>query len=68
MASVLDITKLAPGKKTYALVILALVSELALYAQSVLAGGFDLGNLLTFVNGATMTAALATIRMAFGKK
>lgn len=64
----MDIAKLAPGKKTYALVILALISEAALYAQGVIDKGFSLGDLLTFVNGATMTAALATLRLAFGKK
>lgn len=64
----MDITKLAPGKKTYALVGLALISEAALYASGIIDHGFNLGELLGFVNGATMTAALATIRMAFGKK
>lgn len=64
----MDITKLAPGKKTYTLIALALISEAALYAQGVIAHGFVLSDLLGFVNGATMTAALATVRMAFGKK
>lgn len=64
----MDITKLAPGKKTYTLIILALISEAALYAQGIVDRGFVLSDLLSFVNGATMTAALATVRMAFGKK
>lgn len=64
----MDITKLAPGKKTYTLIALALISEAALYVQGIVDHGFVLSDLLGFVNGATMTAALATVRMAFGKK
>jgi len=56
------------GKKTYALVILGAISTLALYAQNVITNGFDLGELVKFVNSEAIILAFGTIRAAIAKK
>ena len=56
------------GKKTYILVALALVSGIALYAADVVANGFSMGGLVTFVNSEAAIAAIATLRASISKK
>ena len=56
------------GKKTYILVGLALLGAFATYSASVVSGGFDIGKFWQFVQSEAVVAALATIRMAIGKK
>lgn len=56
------------GKRTYILVGLALLGAFASYFSGVVTHGFDLGELWKFVQSESVVAALATIRMAIGKK
>ena len=56
------------GKKTYILVGLALVGALVTYAQGVVTNGFNLGEFWNFLQTEAVVAALATLRMAIGKK
>ena len=57
-----------PGKKTYILVGLALLGALATYSAGVVNHGFDMGEFWRFIQSESVVAALATIRMAIGKK
>lgn len=56
------------GKKTYILVGLALVGAFITYAQGVVTNGFNIGELWNFLQTEAVVAALATLRMAIGKK
>ena len=60
-------TDIMPGKKTYVLVILGLISGLALYIKTVVEGGFNIPGFLQFVNSEVVMAAIATVRIAIGK-
>lgn len=55
------------GKKTYALVILALVSATALYIQDVVTSGFNVDHLMAFIGSSAVTAAIAALRSAVAK-
>ena len=57
-----------PGKKTYILVSLGLIAGIALYIQSVVNVGFNWTGFMQFINSEAVVAALATLRLAFGKK
>lgn len=54
------------GKKTYILVALALIAGVANYVGIVIERGFNLNELLTFINGEAVTAAIAALRMGVG--
>lgn len=56
------------GKKTYILVGLALLGAFATYSANVVNNGFDLGQFWQFLQSEAVVAALATIRLAIGKK
>ncbi len=56
------------GKKTYILVIIAALAGLLNYIHGVMLDGFDLNNLMSFVNSEAMIVALATLRAALKKK
>lgn len=56
------------GKKTYIAAVLAAVSALALYAQGIVSHGFDMGELLKFLNSEAIVGALAFLRNAIEKK
>lgn len=55
------------GKRTYALVILALISAAALYAQDFVTNGFNVEHLMAFIGGSAVTAAIAALRSAVSK-
>lgn len=54
--------------RTIWMVILAAVSAAALYAQTVIANGFDFQEFIKFVNSEAIIAALGFLRAAVGKK
>lgn len=56
------------GRKTYILVGLALLGALATYSAGVVNNGFDIGEFWKFLQNEAVVAALATIRLAIGKK
>lgn len=62
------VSKLLPGQKTYILISLALVAGVANYVGGVVTNGFNIQDLLSFINGEAATAAIAMVRLAVGKK
>jgi hypothetical protein len=56
------------GKKTYILVGLALLGAFATYSAGVVNNGFDLGEFWKFIQSGAVVGALATLRLAIGKK
>lgn len=60
-------SEILPGRKTYLLVILGLISGLALYIKTIVESGFNVPGFLQFVNSEVVMAAIATVRIAIGK-
>jgi len=56
------------GSKTYIATALAFVAALAVYAQTVVASGFDFNTFLQFAQSGAVIGALAALRHAIAKK
>lgn len=59
---------MVPQNRTTWMVILAAISAAALYAQTVVANGFDFQEFIKFVNSEAVISALGFLRAAIAKK